>query len=183
MNKRYGPGPSGVNPSRFQSSSVIARSASRRRCGDRAELVEHFLARRARGSPRSTARWPCRCRCARAAHRRPAAASGCSPSNMRSVPIMCATLSCTDQPGQSVGRAHCSSVRSVAQRDDVAPHVLEQRQPAARSCADDIRASARSPPRRIRVSGERRRLPVDGARSRAWHPGRSRPLRAARHRR
>ena len=32
MNWRYGPGPSGVKPSLFQSSSLIARMASSRRC-------------------------------------------------------------------------------------------------------------------------------------------------------
>ena len=41
-----------------------------------------------------------------------AAAGGCSPSNVRSVPIMCATLSFTDQPGSSVGASHALSSRT-----------------------------------------------------------------------
>ena len=100
----------------------MARAARRAGVRDRAELVEHFARRGGRGSSRSTARSPCRCRCgcARAASST-GGASGCSPSNMRSVPIMCATLSWTDHPGQSVGRSHCSSVRS-AHTSTMSPH-------------------------------------------------------------
>src|SRR5262249_35048692 len=39
--------------------------------------------------------------------------AGCSPSSIRSVPIMCATLSRTVQPGHSVGASHCASLKGV----------------------------------------------------------------------
>ena len=74
------------------------------RFGDRRGTRRALRCRAARGSPRSTARSPCRCRCARARAPSTGGASGCSPSSIRSVPIMCATLSLTDQPGHSVGQ-------------------------------------------------------------------------------
>ena len=61
-------------------------------------------------------------RVARAAPR----ASGCSPISMRSVPIMCATLSFTDQPGQSVGEVPLRLGEVGTEAIDVAPHVFEQ---------------------------------------------------------
>ena len=105
MNWRYGPGPSGVNPSASHCSVRHRAQRVEPAGGDGAELVEQL-----RAVPAAVRRDPLLVGLAdvvahvrRVAPRRRRGASGCSPASMRSVPIMSATLSNTVQPG-TLGR-------------------------------------------------------------------------------